>query len=86
MLLSYSHRTTNLMPVGNAPVLFATLFPVPTTVPDVVCAQLIFSEGIKRREVGRRGEKEEGKKEGSRQGERQKRRNRGSNGANWEDI
>lgn len=57
------------MQVGNIFVLFAALFPVPTIVPDIVCAQPIFLEGIKRREVEKEEEKEEGKKEGRKQRE-----------------
>lgn len=64
-LLSHSHKTRNFIRVGNVLVLFATLFPVPTTVPDIVCALPIFLEGIhRRRKVGEEEEKEEGKKEG----------------------
>lgn len=55
------------MQVGNVLVLFAALFPVPTIVPDIVCARPIFLEGIKRRrEVEKEEEKEEGRrKEGN---------------------
>ena len=47
--------------------LFAALFLVPTTVPDTVCAQPIFLEGV-RREVERKKEKEEGKREDRKEG------------------
>ena len=87
-LLSSSHKTINFMRAGNV-LIFLTLLPVPSTVPDIVCAKQVFLEGTKRREVERKEEKEGKRREwrrGSRQGERQKRRNGGPIGANWKDI
>lgn len=60
------------MRADNVPVLFTTLFPVPSTVPDIVCAQQILLEGSQRRRKSRREEgreEERMRKEAGRQAE-----------------
>lgn len=51
------------MRAGNV-LIFLTFFPVPSTVPDIICAKQLFLEGTKRRERRREGEKEGGREEG----------------------